>query len=78
MLYGKGYDRWFDKSFTLVFGKNGRVSDWSVDTCGLDELLIDHFLFSLDADWIQCGAFVVSSATFRTNSDTLGLMGGIR
>lgn len=26
LLYGKGYDRWFDKSFTLVVGKNGRVS----------------------------------------------------
>ncbi|XP_032784458.2 carnitine O-palmitoyltransferase 1, liver isoform isoform X2 [Daphnia magna] len=25
LLYGKGYDRWFDKSFTLVIGKNGRV-----------------------------------------------------
>ena len=26
MLHGKGYDRWFDKSFTLVVTKNGRVS----------------------------------------------------
>jgi carnitine O-palmitoyltransferase 1 len=25
MLHGKGYDRWFDKSFTLIFTKNGRV-----------------------------------------------------
>ena len=25
LLHGKGYDRWFDKSFTLVVGKNGRV-----------------------------------------------------
>lgn len=25
MLHGNGYDRWFDKSFTLVIGKNGRV-----------------------------------------------------
>ena len=25
LLHGKGYDRWFDKSFTLVIGKNGRV-----------------------------------------------------
>lgn len=27
MLHGKGYDRWFDKSFTLVVTSNGRVSD---------------------------------------------------
>ena len=26
MLHGKGYDRWFDKSFTFVVLKNGRVS----------------------------------------------------
>jgi len=26
LLHGKGYDRWFDKSFTLVIGTNGRVS----------------------------------------------------
>jgi len=25
MLHGKGYDRWFDKSFTLVVTANGRV-----------------------------------------------------
>ena len=25
MLHGKGYDRWFDKSFTLVVASNGRV-----------------------------------------------------
>ena len=26
MLHGKGYDRWFDKSFTLIVCANGRVS----------------------------------------------------
>lgn len=26
LLHGKGHDRWFDKSFTLCFGTNGRVS----------------------------------------------------
>lgn len=25
LLHGKGYDRWFDKSFTLCFGTNGRI-----------------------------------------------------
>jgi len=24
-MTGKGYDRWFDKSFTLCIGSNGRV-----------------------------------------------------
>lgn len=26
MFAGRCYDRWFDKSFTMVFAKNGRVS----------------------------------------------------
>ena len=26
LLHGKGYDRWFDKSFNLIFSKNARVS----------------------------------------------------
>ncbi|XP_043286172.1 carnitine O-palmitoyltransferase 1, liver isoform isoform X2 [Venturia canescens] len=25
LLHGKGHDRWFDKSFTLCFGTNGRI-----------------------------------------------------
>lgn len=25
LLHGKGYDRWFDKSFNMIFTKNGRV-----------------------------------------------------
>lgn len=25
VLHGKGYDRWYDKSFTLCVGTNGRV-----------------------------------------------------
>ncbi|XP_031370107.1 carnitine O-palmitoyltransferase 1, liver isoform-like [Apis dorsata] len=28
LLHGKGYDRWFDKSFTLCIGNNGRVSNY--------------------------------------------------
>ncbi len=26
LLHGKGYDRWFDKSFNLIFSKNAKVS----------------------------------------------------
>lgn len=26
LLHGKGYDKWFDKSFTLCVGTNGRVN----------------------------------------------------
>lgn len=27
LLHGTGHDRWFDKSFTLCIGNNGRVSN---------------------------------------------------
>lgn len=27
MLHGKGYDRWYDKSFNIIVMKNGRVGD---------------------------------------------------
>jgi len=26
MLHGKGYDRWFDKSFSVIVTSNGKVS----------------------------------------------------
>lgn len=25
LLHGRGYDRWFDKSFNLCIGTNGRI-----------------------------------------------------
>ena len=25
MIHGKGFDRWFDKSLTLIIGSNGRA-----------------------------------------------------
>jgi len=25
LLHGKGYDRWFDKSFNVIVSKNGRI-----------------------------------------------------
>ena len=34
MLHGKGYDRWFDKSFTLVVTSNGRVCTCRVSSTG--------------------------------------------
>ena len=37
LLHGKGNDRWFDKSFNICVGKNGRVSK----TCKIIETLSD-------------------------------------
>ena len=44
MLHGKGYDRWFDKSFTLVVCSNGSVSlhfSFSILSCSFD--IFNHF-----------------------------------
>lgn len=30
LLHGKGYDRWFDKSFTLCVANNGKVGTHSI------------------------------------------------
>lgn len=39
LFHGKGYDRWFDKSFTLCIGSNGRVSLFYIFT-------ITNFVFA--------------------------------
>nr|CAG4638380.1 EOG090X04D9 [Cyclestheria hislopi] len=41
LLHGKGYDRWFDKSFTLVFGKNGRMG-FNAEHSWADAAVIAH------------------------------------
>ncbi|XP_026294635.1 carnitine O-palmitoyltransferase 1, liver isoform isoform X4 [Apis mellifera] len=33
LLHGKGYDRWFDKSFTLCIGNNGRIGFNAEHSC---------------------------------------------
>ncbi|CAB0029295.1 unnamed protein product [Trichogramma brassicae] len=43
LLHGKGHDRWFDKSFTLCIGSNGRVSEELVN--GLDLRIYVHDLY---------------------------------
>lgn len=44
MLHGKGHDRWFDKSFTLIVASNGRVSFKSYST---NVYIVKHIL-----DWV--------------------------
>lgn len=46
MLAGECHDRWFDKSFTMVFAKNGRVSSLQK----LKILLFVHSVTSLDSE----------------------------
>ncbi|XP_064215846.1 carnitine O-palmitoyltransferase 1, liver isoform isoform X1 [Tribolium castaneum] len=41
LLHGKGYDRWFDKSFTLCVGTNGRIG-FNAEHSWADAAVISH------------------------------------
>ncbi|XP_014600783.1 PREDICTED: carnitine O-palmitoyltransferase 1, liver isoform isoform X3 [Polistes canadensis] len=42
LLHGKGYDRWFDKSFTLCIGSNGRIG-FNAEHSWADAAVMAHF-----------------------------------
>lgn len=41
LLHGKGYDRWFDKSFTLCIGSNGRIG-FNAEHSWADAAIMSH------------------------------------
>nr|CAD7194400.1 unnamed protein product [Timema douglasi] len=41
LLHGKGYDRWFDKSFTLCIGSNGRIG-FNAEHSWADAAVMSH------------------------------------
>lgn len=47
LLHGKGCDRWFDKSFTVCVGTNGRVM-FLIKSCLGRMLFFNNYLF---LDW---------------------------
>lgn len=42
LLHGRGYDRWFDKSFNLIVGRNGRVG-FNAEHSWADAPIMGHF-----------------------------------
>lgn len=55
MLHGKGYDRWFDKSFTVIVGSNGRIG-FNAEHGWADAAIISHFWeFVLTEDLLNVG-----------------------
>lgn len=42
LLHGKGHDRWFDKSFTLCIGSNGRIG-FNAEHSWADAAVMSHF-----------------------------------
>lgn len=57
LLYGKGYDRWFDKSFSIIVSKNGRIglnvehswADAPVNSFMWEHLLADEIKLGYDS-----------------------------
>lgn len=43
MLHGKGYDRWYDKSFNVIVMKNGKVS--TSESCSFQCVFFSLFSF---------------------------------
>ncbi|KAJ1525467.1 hypothetical protein ONE63_010277 [Megalurothrips usitatus] len=56
LLHGKGYDRWFDKSFTLCIGSNGRIG-FNSEHSWADAAVMSHLWeYVLTEDVILNGA----------------------
>ncbi|KFD58677.1 hypothetical protein M513_00370 [Trichuris suis] len=54
-LHGKGYDRWFDKSFNLIIGKNGKCA-LNAEHSWADGPIISHYFeFAMIYDFIKLG-----------------------
>ncbi|CAH1800298.1 unnamed protein product [Owenia fusiformis] len=54
-LHGKGYDRWFDKSFSLIIFKNGKIG-FNAEHSWADAPIMAHLWeFSCDNDVLRLG-----------------------
>ncbi|XP_020286532.1 carnitine O-palmitoyltransferase 1, liver isoform isoform X2 [Pseudomyrmex gracilis] len=52
LLHGKGYDRWFDKSFTLCVGNNGRIG-FNAEHSWADAAVMSHLW-----EYVVCSEFM--------------------
>ncbi|XP_011252291.1 carnitine O-palmitoyltransferase 1, liver isoform isoform X2 [Camponotus floridanus] len=52
LLHGKGYDRWFDKSFTLCIGTNGRIG-FNAEHSWADAAVMSHLW-----EYVICSEFL--------------------
>lgn len=69
MLHGKGYDRWFDKSFTLIIGKNGRVG-LNAEHSWADAPIMSHLWeYCLAHDFVYLGYTDEGNTRGRTENN---------
>ncbi|XP_051161929.1 carnitine O-palmitoyltransferase 1, liver isoform isoform X1 [Leptopilina boulardi] len=64
LLHGKGHDRWFDKSFTLCIGNNGRIG-FNAEHSWADAAVMSHMWEYVISDDAQ-------NPVFREDGHTLG------
>lgn len=64
LLHGKGYDRWFDKSFTLCIGTNGRIG-FNAEHSWADAAVMSHL-------WEYVCSEESISERYTPEGDTLG------
>nr|XP_022908383.1 carnitine O-palmitoyltransferase 1, liver isoform isoform X1 [Onthophagus taurus] len=64
LLHGKGYDRWFDKSFTLCIGNNGKVGFNAEHSWG-DAAVMSHI-------WELVVTNEATMVRYDSNGDTVG------
>ncbi|XP_015585917.1 carnitine O-palmitoyltransferase 1, liver isoform isoform X2 [Cephus cinctus] len=64
LLHGKGYDRWFDKSFTLCIGTNGRIG-FNAEHSWADAAVMSHM-------WEYVLSEETISVEYKEDGHTLG------
>ncbi|CAB3383318.1 Hypothetical predicted protein [Cloeon dipterum] len=74
LLHGKGYDRWFDKSFTLCIGTNGRVG-FNSEHSWADAAVMSHlweFVLSEDVEtnWYKEDGHTIGTPEFEPPTPT--------
>ncbi|KAK9881409.1 hypothetical protein WA026_016299 [Henosepilachna vigintioctopunctata] len=67
LLHGKGYDRWFDKSFTLCIGSNGKIG-FNAEHSWADAAVMSHL-------WEMIIVLEKEEPRYDENGNTLGSPG---
>ncbi|XP_034942285.1 carnitine O-palmitoyltransferase 1, liver isoform isoform X2 [Chelonus insularis] len=65
LLHGKGYDRWFDKSFNLCIGTNGRIG-FNAEHSWADAAVMSHLWESVVATDVTCNIYKEDGHTAGT------------
>ncbi|XP_071534183.1 carnitine O-palmitoyltransferase 1, liver isoform isoform X1 [Panulirus ornatus] len=69
MLHGKGYDRWYDKSFNVIIMKNGRIG-FNAEHSWADAAIMSHLWeFVITEDLITIGYDENGNCTGKVNCD---------